>query len=253
MKVIITTSWDDGDILDMKLSRLLDRYSLKGTFYISQKYRKSRLSENEIHELSSRHEIGAHTLTHPDLRLISREEKKREIYGSKKWLEQVTGKKVEMFCYPSGFYDKESVEVVKECGFVGARTTESMKMKKVNNSFLMPITLQVYPFPFRKKDANTYYWRYLLQPLIERFRQLRNFGLQYKSMTSWGSVARATLDAVSLRGETFHLWGHSWEIEKYGMWEELEEFLKYCKKSSKREIVTNNQLTKLIYESNKQL
>lgn len=252
MKIIITTSWDDGDILDMKLSRLLDRYSLKGTFYISQKYRESRLSENEIHELSSRHEIGAHTLTHPDLRLISREEKRREICGSKEWLEQVTGKKIEMFCYPSGSYDKESVEIVKECGFIGARTTESIKMKKVSDPFLMPITLQIYPFPFRKKDTNTYYWRHLLQPLIERSGQLRNLGLPYMSMTSWGSVARATLDAVSSRGGTLHLWGHSWEIDKYGMWDELEEFLKYCKQLNECKMVTNNQFTKLIYELNKQ-
>src|SRR3989338_2072761 len=110
MKFIITTSWDDGDALDVKLAQLLDRYNVKGTFYITRKYRETRLSENDIRDLSSRHEIGAHTLTHPNLRALSREAKKGEIQGSKEWLEQIIGKNVEMFCYPFGFYDKETAE-----------------------------------------------------------------------------------------------------------------------------------------------
>ena len=245
MKIIITTSWDDGDILDIKLSRLLDRYHLKGTFYISQKYRKSHLSESEIRELSLRHEIGAHTLTHPDLRLLYREEKRNEICGSKEWLEQVTSKDIEMFCYPFGYYDKESVEVVKECGFIGARTIKSMKMEEVNSPFLMPVTLQVYPFPFRKKDADSYYWHHLLQPLLQRSGDLHELGLPYTAMTSWENVARATLDLVSSRGGAFHLWGHSWEIEKYGMWKELEDFLRYCGQLSECKMITNGELARL--------
>ena len=38
-----------------------------------------------------RHEIGAHTLTHPDLTRLSRAAKKDEIEGGKKWLEDVIG------------------------------------------------------------------------------------------------------------------------------------------------------------------
>jgi len=28
-------------------------------------------------------------------------------------------------------------------------------------------------------------------------------------------------------GGVFHIWGHSWEIEKYKMWDELELFFKF--------------------------
>ena len=31
---IVTTSWDDGNKLDLKLAALLDKYGLVGTFYI---------------------------------------------------------------------------------------------------------------------------------------------------------------------------------------------------------------------------
>lgn len=42
--------------------------------------------------------------------------------------------------------------------------------------------------------------------------------------------------------EVFHLWGHSWEIEKYGMWEELEKFLEYVSSYSDVKFVTNKEL-----------
>ena len=84
----VTTSWDDGDILDRRLALLLSRYNVKGTFYVSKSYRPKRLSDQDIEIIAKTHEIGAHTLTHPDLRTLSSAEQKNEISGSKKWLEE---------------------------------------------------------------------------------------------------------------------------------------------------------------------
>ena len=39
-KIVVTTSWDDGHILDLKLSNLLTKYNIKGTFYLSPKDRE---------------------------------------------------------------------------------------------------------------------------------------------------------------------------------------------------------------------
>jgi len=33
-KAVITTSWDDGSIFDLKLKDLLKRYSIPATFYV---------------------------------------------------------------------------------------------------------------------------------------------------------------------------------------------------------------------------
>ena len=33
-RLIVTTSWDDGSIQDLKLGELLMKYGIKGTFYI---------------------------------------------------------------------------------------------------------------------------------------------------------------------------------------------------------------------------
>ena len=40
---IITTSWDDGHPLDFKLAELLNKYNLKGTFYIPRSNAEHRV------------------------------------------------------------------------------------------------------------------------------------------------------------------------------------------------------------------
>lgn len=240
--VNVTTSWDDGDILDLQLSDLLSKYELTGTFYITKNYRPSRLSEADIREISTHHEIGAHTLTHPDLRLISDDEKRNEIRGSKEWLEEVTGKEIPLFCYPKGFYDEATMEIVKGAGFRGARTTRLGVIAKPSDPFLIDTTLQVYPFPFRKKNAQEYYWRKLHEPYTQRAPGLRVLGVSPFTMYSWLSTAQATFDQACTQNGTFHLWGHSWEIEKYGMWEDLEKLCAYIKNSNEAISIPNRAL-----------
>ncbi len=226
-KLLVTTSWDDGDILDARLAELLERYGIQGTFYITKDYRKERLAEEDIRALSRFHEIGGHSLTHPDLRAIGELEKREEILGSKQWLEGVLGKEVSMFCYPRGYYDDATLAITKESGYRGARTTKLGNIASSKNPFEMHTTMQVYPFPLRKLNKDHYYWGRLLEPYAQRAPGLRALGVSTLSMTSWQAAARAAFNAAHKKGGTFHVWGHSWEIEKYGMWEELEEFLRY--------------------------
>jgi len=225
----VTTSWDDGDILDIRLSELLTKYGIKGTFYISKDYRPERLTDSDIKEIAKTHEIGAHTLTHPDLRAVSQEQKTVEISGSKKWLEEVLEKEVKIFCFPKGLYDDETVAVVKKTGFRGARTTKLGTLYN-KDPFLLDTTIQIYPFPFRKSDYSHLYWKKLLEPYHQRSGALQALGVSKLSMYSWLSTAKATFDATQSNGKIFHLWGHSWEIEKYGMWKDLEKFLHYISK-----------------------
>lgn len=231
-----TTSWDDGDVLDKKLAVLLEKYGMKGTFYVTKSYRPQRLSEEEIKTLSQKHEIGAHTLTHPNLTNLPREEKKKEIDGSKQWLESVLGKEVSMFCYPSGRFDAESMAVVKESGFLGARTTV-VGTVVADDTYRVGVSVQVYPFPLRWGAGP----RHLLQPLFERAPALRKLGIGVGSMYSWQAAARAAFDAARERGGVFHLWGHSWEIEKYDMWNELEKLFAYCESKGGYTPVANSQ------------
>ncbi len=238
----VTTSWDDGDVLDNKLAALLDRYQLKGTFYVAKEYRPARLSEEEILALAGRHEIGAHTLTHPNLCLVSWEQKVAEVAGSKRWLEEVLGAEVPMFCYPAGHFDQEVERAVHEAGYRGARTTAYAAISPTENMYQMPTTVQVYPMPFRKIDAQHYWWGKLLQPLAQRGAAFRTLGVPVAALRSFEQLACAAFDIAHKRGEVYHLWGHSWEIEKYGMWDELERVCQYISRRADCRYVTNGEL-----------
>lgn len=229
----VTTSWDDGDVLDLRLAALLERYKAKGTFYIAQTYQDHRLSEAQILELAHTQEVGAHTLNHPHLPRLTRGGKYKEVKGSKDWLERVLGREVPMFCYPFGDYDNESVEVVKEAGFKGARTVVSARTDK-GTAYEMPTTLQVYPFPFHKRRR--------FEPLRQRYQTYSALGVSPWQMTSWQRATRAAFDVAYANGGVFHLWGHSWEVDENTMWDELDAFLKYAASKPDVRFVTNSEL-----------
>ena len=73
--------------------------------------------------------FGAHTLTHPNLPSLSREEMKEEIEGSRKVIEERLGESVVLFSYPNGGANSHYNEIVKqvvcECGYVNATTSDS--------------------------------------------------------------------------------------------------------------------------------
>lgn len=68
-------------------------------------------------------EVGAHTLSHPILSMLSLEDQRSEIFGSKAVLEKALGRPVVHFAYPYGSpadYTSETVALVREAGFEGA-------------------------------------------------------------------------------------------------------------------------------------
>ena len=238
----VTTSWDDGDILDKRLSSLLSLYGIKGTFYIARNYQPRRLSDDEIRKLANEQEIGAHTLNHPDLRNLSQDEQWGEIKGSKQWLEELQGFEIKMFCYPKGLANDLTMFLTKKAGFWGARNVRSGFWVAPDDYFDISTTIQVYPFPFRKLGKRKYYWMKLLEPYQKRAPKFLNLGVSRLSMISWLSLAKATFDLALQNGEVFHLWGHSWEIDKYDMWDELEKLLKYISQRENCVYLTNSEI-----------
>ncbi len=65
-----------------------------------------------------------HTITHPVLTTLSREDARREIAESKGIVELELGRPARIFCYPGGYYSPREVELVRECGFRAALTCE---------------------------------------------------------------------------------------------------------------------------------
>lgn len=77
----------------------------------------------QIRALSAQgHEIGSHSLTHPILTGLSDDALAMELSGSRRLLEEITGRPVEGFCYPNGDHDDRVVEAVRRAGYSWACT-----------------------------------------------------------------------------------------------------------------------------------
>lgn len=83
-----------------------------------------QMTWDEIIEVSkNRIEIGAHTVSHPILTHMDREQLKKEVEISKSVIEKKTGLAVKTFCYPNGRpsdYNQNVVNAVKEAGYLAA-------------------------------------------------------------------------------------------------------------------------------------
>jgi peptidoglycan-N-acetylglucosamine deacetylase len=212
--VIVTTSWDDGHKLDLKLAALLREYGIEGTFYISPRTREfsaeERLTADEILALSDSFEIGAHTMTHPHLTQLDAYNARQEIAESKEVLECITNKPVQSFAYPYGEYNDAIKQLVKEAGFRQARSVSRFMTRSVDR-YAMGTSVDTFD---HRRDGLTSILR-----LCER-RPWRIFNLR-----RWDSLAKLMFAQARLRGEVFHLWGHARDIERHDDWQRLEVFL----------------------------
>ncbi|HEX8462240.1 MAG TPA: polysaccharide deacetylase family protein, partial [Segetibacter sp.] len=107
---LITTSWDDGHILDFKIAELLTKYNLQGTFYIPrQNDERPVMNETQLLAIAKDFEIGGHTLNHVRLYTKNKAVWDHEIRGSYLWLQQLLGYNPVSFCFPGGHYSSQAL------------------------------------------------------------------------------------------------------------------------------------------------
>ena len=239
-QIIITTSWDDGHKLDFKLAKLLKKYGIKGTFYIAPKNREFRkedlLSEEGIKKLNDDFEIGAHTMTHPKLTKISGSEATVEIADSKKYLERVINDQVYCFCYPNGKYNEEIIKLVAKAGFYYSRTMGKFEFDLPKNLLSAGTTLEAY-----RNSLLTLPFDYLKILKFSKFNLIESI----KNL-QWEYLAKKTFDYVKKYGGIYHLWGHSWVIEKSNDWEKIERVLSYIGNKEDVKYCTNYELYRVL-------
>lgn len=101
------------------------------------------MNEEEIKRLSKIKciTIGAHTKGHCKLSALSKDKQFLEIKESKDILEQITQTGVTTFSYPfgnDGDYTEETVEIVKQCGFVKAAAVKGGLYSRGQGEFEIP-------------------------------------------------------------------------------------------------------------------
>ena len=122
----VVLTFDDGHLDNYLFAfPILKTYSLPATMFIisGEIGQQGRMTPKQIKELSDSGliTIGSHTISHEHLPSINDKEiLKKEIFKSKKILEDITKKSVNCFSYPIGGFNSEIRQMVIDAGYTTA-------------------------------------------------------------------------------------------------------------------------------------
>ena len=201
---VVTLSYDDGVVQDIRLSDIAKKYGLKITFNINTgRYfpeererdrfsRRMKLSEAQKLYIGSGNEVAIHAYKHPFLEQLTDNDIINEIMidrinVSKQYKSMARG-----MAYPFGTYDDRVKDILKKCGIAYSRTIKSTE------SFLFPTDwITLHPTCHHNNPK--------LFELAEKFVCGDKFG----------------------RSTMFYLWGHSYEFDDNNNWEVIEKFAEF--------------------------
>lgn len=114
----IALTYDTG-FEDSETSSILDvlkKHNVKCTFFTTGVWAK-KFPELINRIVSEGHELGNHTLDHPDMTKISYSDMIRTVVSGEKAIEEVSGIKTTLFRQPYGHFNKEVLKAVGEVGY----------------------------------------------------------------------------------------------------------------------------------------
>jgi len=213
---IVTTSWDDGHPLDVRLAKLLSSYGILGTFYVPLNNGAFPImAAEQIRSLKTiGMEIGSHTETHPVLTKLSRDQVLHELIKSKRILENISGEPVVSLAYPKGKFNSTIPPWVAAAGYKLARTTVAFRTEVQFAPLSMPVSFQFFPHP------RIVHLRHALKE--RNLRGIVNWYRFWWMESDLINLSELVLEHVLEYGGILHIWGHSWEIEEFGLWGLLE-------------------------------
>ena len=203
---VLTFSYDDGVVQDIKLMDIFDKNGLKATFNINtgrhlpedtqreKFYGRMKLSEAKALYINSGHEVAVHAVNHPHLDKLKSDEILAEILDDRKNIEAQYGTLARGMAYPFGTYSDEVVDCLKKCGICYARTVAATAKFDFPGNWLT-----LHPTCHHKDPS--------LMELAEKFvEKSPNYASQ-----NW----------------LFYVWGHSYEFDNADNWDVIEKFAEY--------------------------
>lgn len=185
----VTFSYDDANVADERLVALFNKYGLKATFNVNSGLsrradRTDLVPASRFAALYEGHEVAVHTLTHPNLVDIPLEVARREVAEDKAFLSELVGYEVVGSAYPYGGFNEATFRLLAEEGIRYSRTTEG------TGRFDLP------DFPLRWKPTCHHH---TAAECLDKF-----------------------LAAEPTEPQLLYIWGHSYEFDREGTWEQME-------------------------------
>lgn len=119
------------------------------------------MSAEQLTQLSSLVTIGSHTLTHPLLPGMNETDARRELGESRRILESLAGRRVDLFSFPYGGFTAELVGWCAEAGYARVFTTQPVYAFADDREFVtgrVPVSPHDSRLEFRLKLLGAYRW-----------------------------------------------------------------------------------------------
>ncbi len=190
----LTMSYDDGKIFDRQLIAVFNKYGIKGTFHLNSGLvgaDAERIQPDEFKELYEGHEVSCHTSTHPTIERCPLSQVVQQVIEDRKALEAAVGYPVRGMSYPNGSYSKDIINMLPACGIEYCRVVGNTDDFAFPDNFL--------------EWTSTCHHSHNLMENARRFADLHK--TQYLYM--------------------MYVWGHSYEFDRDGTWDKIEEFCKF--------------------------
>lgn len=120
---VVSLTFDDGNADQLTAAGILNSNGLDGTFYVPSGFvnNPGYMSVADLLGLAAQgHEIGGHSVTHPDLTALPADEAKRQVCNDRvnltNWGFQVTS-----FAFPFAAENAAAQTIVRDCGYNSAR------------------------------------------------------------------------------------------------------------------------------------
>lgn len=217
---IVSLSFDDGTIYDLRFIKLLNKHKLKATFNLNSGLENfvwyfegkpiERLKLKEVKDLYVGHEVASHSLTHPYFSQIPEAEIIRQVQGDISNLRNIFGYEIEGFAFPFSDQIEENIRIVKE----------NVPLTYIRYSFL--------------DNSGVHQDRYHIhinalyddEDIYDRLNEFKT---------------------SSCEDGLFVIAGHSYEFEMKNDWKKIEKLLSYLKNDNELTVLTLKDAVKKVF------
>ena len=219
---IVSLSFDDGTIYDLRFIELLNKYNLRATlnlnsgiedfvWYYNNVHPIKRLKLELVKDKYDGHEVASHSLTHPYFSSLTKEEAIKEVKEDVYNLTRIFNRRIEGFAFPFHDQTEENIILVKD----------NFDLSYIRYSYLSD---EFFPKDRYHIPINALYDDEDIYEKLEKFKNDNEY-----------------------KNSLFVIAGHAYEFEVKDDWEKIEKLLKYLSNEDNITVLTLKDAVKILF------